>query len=417
MTYTQKDRELLRSLAARVREVAELPVMEARKKSWTNFNGLKPEKPMILCFPEGAWRELLPEKDMQCESQELRAWEWKLRSQIYWWEHINDDNVLEKWFNIPWDITPGDYGVDITEVHGEGLGSYKYIPPIEDLEKDFDKLHYRGYTVDREKTLGKIALADELFGDLLPARVRGTSYLTSSITWEAIKLIGMEALFTNMYDDPDNLHRLIQFLGEEQTRYYDWLEKEGLLTLDNENDYVGTGGVGYTDELPQKDGGDGSLKSAQPQSNGISLKDIWGRTDSQETIGASPAMFAEFVLKYQIPLLSRFGLNCYGCCEPLQDRWQYIKDIPNLRRLSVSPWCDQEKMADYLGKNYIFSRKPNPAHVCMNFDEEIIRKDLKDTLRIAKDCVLEIILKDTHTLSNEPERIGRWIKIAREEVG
>jgi hypothetical protein len=127
-------------------------------------------------------------------------------------------------------------------------------------------------------------------------------------------------------------------------------------------------------------------------------------------------MFNEFVFQYQLPMMELFGLNCYGCCEPIQDRWQYIKDIPNLRRLSVSPWCDQEKMADYLGKNYIFSRKPNPSPVCTNFDEEIIRNDIHNTLKIAKDNVLEIIMKDTHTVLNQPERITRWVEIARNEV-
>ena len=45
-------------------------------------------------------------------------------------------------------------------------------------------------------------------------------------------------------------------------------------------------------------------------------------------------MFAEFVLPYQLPILERFGLNCYGCCEPLDQRWSTLKQ---LRRASVSP--------------------------------------------------------------------------------
>ncbi len=404
---SQKDKEVIRRLAGRVREIAELPVMEERRRSICSFNALKPEKPLILCFPEGAWRELLPESAMVCEEPRLRAWEWTLRSQIYWWEHINDDNALEPWFNIPWDITVGDYGVEIKEVHGEGFGSFRYDPPITDLEKDFEKLHFREFKVNRELVQENFGLAEELFGDLLPSRIRGYTYNTCSITWEALKLIGMEALFTNMYDDPDNLHRLIRFLGEDQKRYYEWLEQERLLTLNNENDYIGTGGVGYTDQLPQKDS-----EAKSP----IRLTDTWGRTDSQETIGVSPTMFAEFVLQYQLPILEKFGLNCYGCCEPIQDRWQFIKDIPNLRRLSVSPWSDQEKMADYLGKKYIFSRKPNPSPVCTDFDEDIIRNDIRNTLKIAKDNVLEIIMKDTHTIRNQPDRITRWVEIARKEV-
>lgn len=166
-------------------------------------------------------------------------------------------------------------------------------------------------------------------------------------------------------------------------------------------------GVAYTNELPQSD-----WKEGQP----VRLKDLWGFAESQETVGVSPQMFAEFVLPYQMPLLEKFGLNCYGCCEPLHDRWEYIKNIPNLRRVSVSPWCDQEIMAEKLGKNYIFSRKPNPSLVCVSFNEDVIRRDIRNTLKIAEGCVLEIILKDTHTVQNDPRRISRWVEIAMEEV-
>ena len=79
------------------------------------------------------------------------------------------------------------------------------------------------------------------------------------------------------------------------------------------------------------------------------LKDMWGFCESQETVSVDPELFAEFVLPYQMPILERFGLNCYGCCEGLDSRWDYIRHIPNLRRVSVSPWADEAKMAEQLG--------------------------------------------------------------------
>ena len=82
---------------------------------------------------------------------------------------------------------------------------------------------------------------------------------------------------------------------------------------------------------------------------------MWGFGESQETVGVSPEMFAEFVLPYQLPILERFGLNCYGCCEPLDKRWEYVKQIPRLRRVSVSPWSNRAFMAERLGAT-TFSR-------------------------------------------------------------
>jgi hypothetical protein len=127
-------------------------------------------------------------------------------------------------------------------------------------------------------------------------------------------------------------------------------------------------------------------------------------------------MFAEFVFPYQLPLLERFGLNCYGCCEPVDRRLDAILSIPRLRRISVSPWSDQDICAERIGKRFVYSRKPNPAHVCSGFNERAVREDLRSTLRYSSGLNLEIVLKDTHTVQFDRTRIPRWVAIAREEI-
>src|SRR5690606_13276211 len=110
----------------------------------------------------------------------------------------------------------------------------------------------------------------------------------------------------------------------------------------------------------------------------------WGFGESQETVGVSGQMFDEFILPYQVPMLERFGLNCYGCCEQLEHRIKYIlQRVPRLRRISVAPLANQEKMAEALGGKYIYSRKANPIYVSVDFNEAAIREDLRHTLRVA----------------------------------
>jgi hypothetical protein len=128
-------------------------------------------------------------------------------------------------------------------------------------------------------------------------------------------------------------------------------------------------------------------------------------------------MFAEFIFPYQLPIQERFGLNCYGCCEPLDKRWHTVKEIPNLRRVSISPWADIANMAEMLGYQYIFSMKPSPTDLAMsNFDEELIRSKLRDSLDKTRECRVEVIMKDNHTIGNDPQRVIRWVGIAREEA-
>lgn len=406
-SVSAKDRDILRPLAARFREIAELPEQPARRRRLAALNELRPERPIVLAYPEGAWTELLPDSTLQCENEKLRGWEKTLRCAIYWWDHLRDDNAIEPFFNIGWHIKQGDYGLKIAYEHGANRGSFTWVAPLQDIDAGFDRLKSAVHTVDRESTYADVALATKLFGDLLPVRIRGKYWWTSGLTWEVIKLIGLETLMFAPYDQPEGLHRLMGFLRDEHIKFLDWMETEGLLSDTNEDDYVGSGGAAYTSELPQA--------GRQPGAP-VRLRDIWGFAESQETVGVSPAMFEEFILPYQFPILEKFGLNAYGCCEGLHDRIDPILKAARLRRVSVSPWCDQKIMAAKLGRDYVFSRKPNPTQICLTFNEEGIRKDLAETLALAGEGSLEFIMKDTATVQNEPWRISRWIEIAMEEV-
>jgi hypothetical protein len=395
------ERDILRPLAARVREIAELPVMRERRELWARHNALQNTQPLVLCFPEGAWTEILPEDTLQCATPPFRQWERVLRSKIWWWEQIADDNFIEPWFDVNWQLRIGDYGFAIPYHHGDDRGSYVWDAPIKDLAADLPKLKPRTFEVDRAGTERLRQLAHDTFGDLLPVRIHGSLWWTVGLTWEAAKLVGLENLMFYMCDQPERVHQLMRFLSDDHLRFITWCEKEGLLTPNNSADYVGSGGVGCTDELPASG----------------RLADRWGFAESQETVGISPAMFEEFVLPYQVPLLEKFGLNCYGCCEGLETRIDAVlRNVPRLRRVSVAPTANQEVLAGTLAGKFVFSRKPYPAHVCVGFNEPAIRADLRHTLSVARGQPLELILKDTHTLEQQPERIARWVKIAREEI-
>jgi hypothetical protein len=188
----------------------------------------------------------------------------------------------------------------------------------------------------------------------------------------------------------------------------EFLERNGLLSLNNDGTYVGSGGFGWTRELPQPDFA-GKVRTC----------DMWGFAESQETVGISPRMFAEFVFPYQVSILERFGLNCYGCCEPLDTRWHIVEQIPRLRRVSISPWSNIAVMAERLGDRYIFSMKPSPTDLALpSFDEEHVRAKLRQALQITRqhNCRVEVIMKDNHTIQNDPRRVIRWVQIAREEA-
>ncbi|MEG1426245.1 MAG: hypothetical protein RSC76_01010, partial [Oscillospiraceae bacterium] len=277
-------------------------------------------------------------------------------------------------------------------------GSFHYDKLIDDIDEDFHKLSFRNVKFDDKKSKAHLDLAQTAIGDILDVRYRGAFWWTLGITSELIKLIGLEDMMFAMYDNPEGLHRLMGWFRDEHLNLM--AQCESHLSLNNEDDLIASGGIGYTDLLPK--------------AGAVGYQNLWGFSESQETVGISPEMFGEFIFPYQLPILEKFGMNCYGCCEPVEGRWKWLKTIPRLRRISVSPWSNKFEMRDILGKNYIFSRKPNPSYICKGFDEVEIRKELSETLGMAKSLNLEIILKDTHTVENQPERFARWVQIARE---
>jgi len=407
------DLGILRDLATRKAEIAASEVNLARKSAWLDLHSGTAARPMVLAEWGGVRDPDLPfAPALQCREAWARGVEQALRQDIWVHEELQDDHVVEPVFNVNWRVSCSGYGVDKTvhEVASDTLSAKSWDAPIKDIDRDFHLLQPRSYSVDREGTLAWKRHLEGVFDGVLDLRLRGGFWWTMGMTIRAIDLIGLENLMLFMYDGPAGLHRLMAFLREDHLAFAEWLEQEGLLSLNNENDYVGSGTVGYTRDLPPADHMPGET---------VRMSDMWVLLESQETVGVGPSQFEEFIFPYQLAIAERFGLVYYGCCEPVHTRWEVVRRLPHVRAVSVAPLCDQDAMAERLGQDYVFSRKPNPTLVSTScFDEALIRGDLRATRRAADrhGCPLEVIMKDVHTLGNEPWRLARWVQLAREEL-
>ena len=151
----------------------------------------------------------------------------------------------------------------------------------------------------------------------------------------------------------------------------------------------------------------------------MKLKDLWGWAESQETVNISPAMFKEFVLPHLAALSSLFGLVYYGCCEPVHDRLDLLMaGIPNLRSVSVSGWSDIARVAEMLGRRYVYSRKPTPALVSgANPPWDLARQDMEKTWRATKNCCVELLFRDLYSVDRDRSRIAAWVAMAKSVFG
>ena len=399
LVISDEDRGVLRRLATKVAELAARPIEQQKRELWVSHNMLEPTRPVIFCDPENGWNEVITPGLLSCEGQLARDWEMILRKEVFWGEQMRDDRVIQPCFDIRHVYDESDWGMHEVKTGGEHGGSYIWDAPLKSYD-DLPNLRFPQIIVHEADTRRALALAHETLGDILLVRLKTAWWWTLGMTWTLVNLRGLTQIMYDMSDYPDELHRLMAFLRDGHMAKLDFLEGNGLLSLNCDGTYVGSGGFGWTRELPQPGFEEGHVRA----------RDMWGFAESQETVGVSAAMFAEFVFPYQLPILERFGLNCYGCCEPLDKRWHIVEKIPRLRRVSVSAWASIPAMAEMLGGRFIFSWKPNPAYLAMeSFDEDLIRNELRDAMRIcrAHGCSMEVIMKDCHTIRNDPRRVVR----------
>ncbi len=405
MTVQQKQRDALRGLAEQIHRAALLPIQEERRRLWRLSNALRPERPMVAANPQHGWMELVPEDSLVCPEGFWRDTEREMRRIAYRALHLHDDVPIEDCVRVPLVIRKSDCGVEnrVTKPSA-AMGAYHIEPAIES-EADLDKLHPAAIVIDRAESERRREALSDAIGDILPVAVTGVDFCRCGLTRMLIHLRGLEEMMYDLYDNPALIHRLMAFLRDEQLREFAFYEKEGVLTGNTgPYNWLGTGSLGYTD----------ALDCAPPAT--MAAMSAWG--ESQETGSVGPAQFDEFVLTYQLPILRRFGLVEYGCCESLDTKFDLlIRKIPNLRWLAVSPWCDRRRAAEKLGRSYVYVYKPVPTPLASEqFDLDFATRQLRETLDIAKDNVVHIVMKDTSTFQNQPWRIGEWTKMARRLV-
>jgi hypothetical protein len=406
----KQDQHTLRGLAQRWMELASLPVMSERKRLWTALNDLRAERPMVL-FEVWTVENYVRPDELACRDPYLREVELNMRRAIRQIEEVGDDRVLEPVLRLNWVMQKSDYGVPIQSEHAMdergGDVAYHYLNPIQ-ITQDIDRLRPRVFRLNQDETYRRLELLQDAFGDILPVVLHGEGSFLAALTSDLFRLVGNDRLLAWTYDEPEALQRILAYLCHDRLAYYTWLEREMLLGLNNASQLVGSGSPGFTTSLPAED-----------FTGQVRLKDLWIWMESQETTMISPRMFARLFLPFMAEVSKLFGLVYYGCCEPVHDRWeQIISAIPNIRAVSISPWCDQEIIAEKLGQQYVFSRKPRPWPISgPNPDWQALEADLDETLAAARDCNLEIIYRDVYRIEGERERLRRWVNLVRSRIG
>jgi len=334
---------------------------------------------------------------------------------LYQWRHMPADMVVEPVHY--YDCCP-------PMVHETGLNlaedaEFVRTDPASDIvsrrfhgqirsEADLERIKAPQIRYDTVAAEEQCHALQDAIGDLLPVRKRGApGFWFAPWDW-LVTVWGVQQALEDLVLRPKLVHQAMERLVGACLERLDEYETLGLLALNNGNVRVGSGGLGYTDELPQPD----------YDADRVRPIDLWGCATAQIFCDVSPAMHEEFALQYERRWLARFGLNYYGCCEPLHHKIDLLRrNVPRLRKVSISPRADAGAAAEQVGRDLVLSLKPNPAVLATDaWNPEAARQDLRSLLESTRGCVVEIIMKDISTVRYEPQRLWEWARIAREEA-
>lgn len=405
----QHDVDILRALTERYAAIAALAVQAERRKLWTEHFSLKPTRvPIIVHY--GMWnvwcREVFGDAQMQCEDPFFRAQERTLRMSIFQHEVVGDDTIQEPWINL-WASVKGSWGNlwGVQEsMHGAGVegGAAAFDPPLKDWA-DMSKLRMTHHEVDEEETARNLERLTRAIGDILPIdvqRIAAYAAFMADISTSITKLRGMEQLMLDMYEAPEELHRLLAFMRDGILQNNREAEAAGHFTLTSGRNQAMT----YAD----------TLEAPRPNSGPRLRKDIWGFCAAQEYTLVSPEFHDEFLFRYQLPIYEPFGLVHYGCCEDLGRKIGMLRRLKNLRSIAVTPAADVRLCAEQIGTDYVIAWRPNPTDmVCYGYNEPLIERIIVGGLAACRGGYPHIHLKDIETVEGDVTRLTRWVKLMR----
>jgi hypothetical protein len=318
--------------------------------------------------------------------------------------------VIEPFIQIPKILENSGYGlcpeVKHIRLDEKTTASSQHYENVLNDFGDIDKIKDMQILYDKELSDEKYEEASEIFKGVAPI-IQNHGIKVHLGVWDYLTtLMGMENALIDMYDRPDFLHACLERITQSAISGIKAANK--LKVYDDISNICHCSYV-YTDEL----------LSDFAQGKGAVSNNSWGYGLAQLFTSASPQFFEEFEFPYITRMAKEFGMIYYGCCDRLDDRLEIVKKIPNVKKVSCSPWSDRKKFAEGIGDVLIMSNKPTPAYLAtdsVNWDA--VRNDLKLTVELAKEnnVNLEIILKDISTVRYEPERLTKWAEIAMEVV-
>ncbi|MHB8862869.1 MAG: hypothetical protein ACYC6N_10730, partial [Pirellulaceae bacterium] len=252
---TTRDTEMLRRLAAELAEIAALSIHRERAQLWQSLNDLQSVRPMVW-INEIPWHEMdvNGELTLRTEHPWARDQERDMRRTLYQWRHLPGDMIISDYLACPLAVHSTDFGiiedVDIVSTDASSdIVSRHFNIQIRD-SADLEKIRMPVVTHDEDATNFRYEAMCRVYEDILPVKKVGQTHIWFTPWDYLIRWWGIQEAMLDFVERPELVHAAVERMVDAWMVELDQFEALNALSLDCDNTRIGSGGYGYTAQLP-----------------------------------------------------------------------------------------------------------------------------------------------------------------------
>ena len=410
------NREILAPLVDRIVELADHPAEKHKKELWSQHNALQPTSkiPVSLTFeniPDRQWDLMFGRDHLQCQEELARYLEFYLKKRIWMAVNVPDDHVVWSAVSIPAVYTQNHqhWGVDLAwQSTDDELGSESIIAPFAN-KIEMSILCAPQTEVDEAATSTRLAEASELVGGRLIVFPAYETLRQQPYEF-AVCLRGLERLFLDVYDNPELVHALMEFITRSIIAGLKRREACGWLNCPPDPS-------GHYQMVPTFRHIAAYLPPDFAERKPLA-RDEWAYVSAQSAFGLGPAMYEEFVHRYNCRIAELFTAKTvyYHACECLDQKLDIIATLPNLRRQHVSAWSSVALAARKYQGSVNLEVTTHPNLVALGLTLEEMKNVMKRLVQEADGHPMNLSITDIYNLGGNPDSLRLWAEAAQEAV-
>jgi hypothetical protein len=145
------------------------------------------------------------------------------------------------------------------------------------------------------------------------------------------------------------------------------------------------------------------------------ISDEWAYVSAQSASGLGPAMYEEFVHRYNCRIAKLFTAETvyYHGCECLDQKLDIVATLPNLRRHHVSAWSSVSLAAQKYQGTVLLEVTTHPNLVALGASPEEMKLEMGKLVSQAEGHPMNLSITDIHNLGGNPDSLRTWAEAAQ----